>query len=132
MREVSNKSAVFLRDACARENVRFDEIAAGLPGLEHIDDASERIDWDVFATLLERFMAKAGVRALEEAGAKTVDDAFADSIRVIAGAFASSRVLYRAVVRWFAPAAVQNLELTYEDLPDTRARITVTVPAPYR
>ena len=132
MREVSNKSAIFLRDACAREGFQFDEIAQGIPGLEKIDDGSGRIDWDAFASLMDRFMAKTGMRAVEEAGARTVEDAFAESIRVIAGAFASSRVLYRAIVRWFAPAAVDNLVLTYEDLPDGRARITVEVPPAHR
>ncbi len=132
MREVSHKSVLFLRDACEREGVAFDEIAQGLNGLGSFDAKAGRVDWDVFATLLDRFAARVGMRAVEEAGARTADDAFAESIRVIAGAFASSRVLYRAIVRWFAPAAIENLLASYEDLPDGRARIIVEVPPPHR
>ncbi len=131
MREVSNSSAVFIRDACTRENISFDELARGLGGLERIEEAG-RIDWDVFAELLDRFAVRTSLAALEQAGARTVDDAFADSIRVIAGAVASSRVLYRAIVRWFAPAAVQNLQLAYFDRSDGTVQITIDVPPPHR
>jgi two-component system cell cycle sensor histidine kinase/response regulator CckA len=131
MREVTNSSAVFIRDACGREGISFDELTRGMTGLERIDE-SGRIDWDVFAELLERFAERTSLETLERAGERTVDDAFADSIRVIAGALASSRVLYRAIVRWFAPAAVHALRLAYFDRSDGTVQITIDVPHPHR
>ena len=133
MREVSGKSAAFVRDACRRSGIVYAELAAGLGGLDGIDEPRARIDWADFAELLDRFADRAGgLPGLEEAGTHTADAAFAESIRVIAGAFASSRTLYRAIVRWFAPSAVRSLAMTYEDLPDGRVQIVVEMLEPHR
>jgi len=48
MREVSNSSAVFIRGACAREEMSFGDLARGRPGIGSIEESGQ-IDWDVFA-----------------------------------------------------------------------------------
>jgi two-component system, cell cycle sensor histidine kinase and response regulator CckA len=132
MREVSGKSAAFVRDACLRLGLDYRGMTAGLEGLDGIDEPKSRIDWAVFAELLERFAQKGGgLSALEEVGTHTADAPFAESIRVIAGAFASSRTLYRAIVRWFAPGAVRSISLGYEDLPGGQVRIVVQMKPPH-
>jgi two-component system, cell cycle sensor histidine kinase and response regulator CckA len=133
MREVSGKSAVFVREACQRLRLDYRAITADLSGLDNIDRARTRIDWVVFTELLDRVAQRAGgLSALEEVGTFTGDAPFAESIRIIAGAFASSRTLYYAIAKWFAPAAIRSIALGYEALPDGRVRIVVEVKSPHR
>ena len=102
MREVSGKSVAFVREACARCGVDYRAIAEGLSGLTGVDEPQERVDWEVFVELLDRLTDRiGGLPGIEEVGTHTVSASFAESIRVIAGAFASARTLFYAIARWF-------------------------------
>src|SRR5579883_277696 len=133
MREVSNNVFGFFREACKRQGVSFDALVAGVPGLDQMDVRGGRIDWDAFAQVLQRFEELSPhPAAVEEAGTYTAGNEFAEPVRVVAGALASSRLLYKGIAKWFAPSAVRGIQIGYEDLPGGRVRITIDVPEPMR
>ena len=133
MREVASNAIGFLREAAEHEGIDFERLIQGLPPFQDARGRiADRVDWEVYASVLDRLEQQTGLEGVERIGALTARSGAAESIRTIAGTFISSKQLYKAIVRWFGPAALNNLRYDYVELSDGRVRVTIEIPEPYR
>jgi two-component system, cell cycle sensor histidine kinase and response regulator CckA len=128
---VSRRTIDFVHHVCDRHAISYAELCIGIVGL--VPGADGRIEWDAVAELLDRIEQRVGgPAALELEGERSNQVAALEPLRRIAGAFASPRLVYRAIVRWFGPQLVPWIGASYEDLPDGRIRVVMEIPEPLR
>ena len=123
MDEVSCRACGVLLVRAERAGLDPEEVFAGIPvDIEAIRDTRQRMSWSLFAELCERVDERCGPTESSDIidGHRTM--------RAVAGLIASSRMMYRAMNRWFGPSTFRNILHRFEELDDGRIRITLTIP----
>lgn len=94
--------------------------------LEVLRDPTERVDWEDWATLCDRFADWVGTEAeLERWGRSAATSGLVTPIRNVAGALVSSHQVYDAAVRWFAPIVYRSHRFRMERAGPRRVVITI-------
>ena len=113
-----------------RLDVRLEDVVADLPvSVRALRDPAERMDWEVFATIVERFGERAGASRAEDFGAEVVvAPGMAAHAQLLASFVATPRRLYQAGCTWVAPSWFWNMRIDLHDLGPDRLRITARIP----
>jgi len=121
-------------EALDEEGIAVDSIADGLPtSLAELRDPAARIDWDVYAELLERIEQLCGDRLPpEEIGARIVRVPSFDLMKRAAQLLVSPRQLHEFGTRLFAPSFFPNVVVRNEWLPSGRVVVTGELMPGYR
>ena len=110
-----------------RAGIDEQRLYAGLPiQADVLRNARARMPWDVFAEMCDRAEALAG----PVTGAELMEGH--RIIRAIAGLMTNPLLLYKAMNRWFGPSTFRIVEHSFEELPNSRLRISLTIPPGYR
>ncbi len=134
MREVSSRILALCLETTKQLGLPPERLTQGLPvTVEAISDPSTRIDWDVYCELCERFEALCGGPEKLELYSTTYSQAPAvGGFTSAFGLFTSPRALYWAGHRWFGHAMFTVVESEFEELPDGRLRVVLSIPEGYR
>jgi PAS domain S-box-containing protein len=134
MKEVSCRAFEMLLEPLRERGVPLEPLVRGLPvTIAELQSPQSRIDWDTFATLLERVRETAGGdAALEEMGESILRAKTFRSARAVGGLFARPRQLFRMSIAWLAPTICPHLEFTLERREGEALEIAIEIPPPYR
>ncbi len=114
----------------ARGIVEMDPILDEL-GIERrqLDVSTNRISWDAWAAICNRFTEAVGEEEAESSGYLVTEiEGFAGPLSAATGMFTAPESLYRVALTWLAPFMYRNLEFTYEPLRDGRLEVTARIP----
>ncbi|MDP2316995.1 MAG: response regulator [Pseudomonadota bacterium] len=100
--------------------------------LPHIERASQRIDWDVFADLCARMEALVGVEGLVSVGASSPKVPAMHVFVTLLGVVTHPVAIYRIVLQVVVPSMFYHPRMKLTDLGGGRLRVRVTIPSEYR
>ncbi len=111
MSEISCRVFEFFELHAETYGYSLPELTEGLDaGLETLQDPSERVSWEVWAEICERFeQLVGGPDETVRAGEQIIEMGFSAPVRTIGGALLSPDLVYDAVVRWLGPYFFRNL-----------------------
>ena len=134
MSEVSSRVCIRILDEYERSGIPVESLLEGLPlTAEFLRQASSRIRWDDFLTLIERAAERlGGAEALGRLGEQQTSDPSMAVIRGLARNLASVRALYHVGARWHGPSIFRCTEARCIDLEDGRIAQTVRILPGYR
>ena len=121
-------------EAIESGGIAIEGLVDGLPvTLPELNDTSARIDWDVYAELLDRIEERArDVMTPEEIGERCLRMPGFDFLRQAARLAVSPRQLYEVAGRFVAPALFANVVVTQEWQPSGRLVVSGELPPGYR
>ncbi len=134
MNEVSCKALWLLFEVAKQRGIDPKKYVDGLPiSLEHIGNPSNRIDWDVFCSLVERFEEVVGGPAeLELVSQMFAQAPSVKGVRSALGLVTSPRAMYWAVHRWFGHALFTIVESTFKDIGPNEIEMELRIPDAFR
>jgi len=118
----------------ARElDIRLEDVTVELPiSTAKLRDPSERMDWDVFAALMERFGERFGAERAEELGERVVfEEELSEPLKRFGRAVASPERIYMVATSFLASSWFRNLSVDVEKLATDRLQIQARVPPSY-
>ncbi|MDB4972552.1 MAG: Blue-light-activated protein [Myxococcaceae bacterium] len=129
MREVSCRGLEVIERAAAENGLRFEDLVHGLPvTLETLRDRGERIDWEVFAEIFERFERATNPEASLRAGRAVVDLELAKPVAALVGLALNASHFYRFGPLWLLPVIVRGLRVRIDEVAPRELRIELTIP----
>ncbi|MBK7864152.1 MAG: response regulator [Archangiaceae bacterium] len=134
MNEVSCKAFWLWFEVAKQRGIDPARYVEGLPvSLQHISNSGNRVDWDVFVSLIDRLEALVGgPKELE-----TVSQVFAQApsvkgVRSALSIVTSPRAMYWAVHRWFGHALFTIVESTFHDVGPNEIEMQLKIPPGFR
>jgi CheY-like chemotaxis protein len=107
---------------------RVDDLLRGLPvDRAHLEDATNRVAWDLWAELCDRFaLAVGSEEELKKTGHLTVNPIVAGFLAPVAQLFVTPTRLYRVAYGWGAPTLYRSMKFTVDEI-DGGLRVTATL-----
>ncbi len=134
MREVSAKAARGVLEVLDAAKIRYEPLLAGVGlTLEALRAPGARVDWDVFAALVEGAELLGGAAlTLDDIGARMLRVPSFQFLRLAGQLLVSPRQLYQVANRLVAPAMLSNITVKHTWLPAGRMVLTGELAAGYR
>ncbi|MBM4362796.1 MAG: hypothetical protein FJ104_08955, partial [Deltaproteobacteria bacterium] len=134
MREVSTRAFASFTEPLRELGRTEAELIAGTRlSLAVVRDPTERVDWEDWAKLCDRFAAWVGSDAeLERWGRRSATSGMVTPIRNVIGAIVSVDQVYLAATRWFAPVLYRSHRFRLERAGPRRVVMTIELLPGYR
>lgn len=134
MTEVSCRALPYFLAAERRGWVSVDELIDNLPITRaYLENGSNRVSWDLWATMCDRFAAKVGSReAVIESGTFVRESGFEGLMAPLTAMFTAPRDLYAVTLRIGAPAVYHSHRFSIANTSGDRLRITAELLDGYR
>jgi CheY-like chemotaxis protein/PAS domain-containing protein len=137
-REVSCRAWAFFRAAAREGAVSLDALLEGIPvPREVLEDVWERVDWDVWAALCDRYAALVGGadETLFEHGARFIQaEGLAGALGHVVGALSDPIRVYTVGMRWVGPStyACVDFALRADDAVPRRLHVSLSLRPGFR
>ncbi|MFZ5444481.1 MAG: ATP-binding protein [Myxococcota bacterium] len=116
MSDISCRAFSWFLAAEQRGLVSLDRVLAGLPvSRAELEQPSNRVPWDVWAQLCDRFVEELGSEErLTECHPFVLTEGFAGYLSKAVGFMADTRQLYELAARWVGPSIYRPMTFSYE------------------
>jgi PAS domain S-box-containing protein len=132
MTDVSCRAFSWFVTAERKGWIRLPDLLEGCPVPEDVlRDPAQRVPWDEWARLSDRFANLVGWDRVEETGSISLESDIVTKLVHVASIFTEPRDLLDRGVRWVGPATYRNLLFDVVVESPTSFLITVTIPEPY-
>ncbi len=133
MSEISCRMFALFEAAERGGGPKIDALIAGLPVTRSLlENPRERVSWELFSQVTERFAEGMTPEEVENSGALVIDSRYLGPMLELVGLVADPRELYRVGARWFGPSNYRGLRFTFRDLPMGAGEFVVEIPEPMR
>jgi len=132
MNEVSWRALDVIFHALAERGIDPERLVDGLP-VSLADLRRDRIDWDLYVTLLQRLEALCDdPGSLEAIGASAVESQALRAVRALSFFFRKVHQLYWMGSRWVGPSFFSNVRYAYRQLGDGRSEMSLEIAEGFR